>query len=46
MHELALAQAIADTVSRRAEGRGVELVAVRIGHLRQVVPARSSSRGR
>ncbi len=38
MHELALAQAIVDTVRRRAEGRTVEHVAVRVGFLRQVVP--------
>jgi hydrogenase nickel incorporation protein HypA/HybF len=38
MHELALAQAIFDTVRRRASGRDVRRVAVRIGHLRQVVP--------
>lgn len=38
MHELALGQAIADTVTRRADGRDVRQVTVRIGHLRQVVP--------
>lgn len=38
MHELALGQAIAETVSRRADGREVRHVTVRIGHLRQVVP--------
>ena len=38
MHELSVAQAIADTVTDRAEGRPVDRVAVRIGHLRQVVP--------
>ncbi len=38
MHELALGQAIAETVTRRAGGRDVECVTVRIGHLRQVVP--------
>ncbi len=38
MHELALGQAIADNVERRAGGRRVERVLVRIGHLRQVVP--------
>ncbi|HEX3461715.1 MAG TPA: hydrogenase maturation nickel metallochaperone HypA [Acidimicrobiales bacterium] len=38
MHELALCQAIADTVSQRAEGRTVTRVEVRIGHFRQVVP--------
>ncbi len=38
MHELALCEAIADTVSRYAEGQRVERVEVRIGHFRQVVP--------
>jgi hydrogenase nickel incorporation protein HypA/HybF len=38
MHELALCQAIVDTVERHADGRRVERVDVRIGHFRQVVP--------
>ncbi|MGH9094611.1 MAG: hydrogenase maturation nickel metallochaperone HypA [Acidimicrobiales bacterium] len=38
MHELSLAQAIADTVQQHAAGQPVERVVVRIGHLRQVVP--------
>ena len=38
MHELSVGQAIVDTVERRAEGRDVRRVTVRIGHLRQVVP--------
>ncbi len=38
MHELALGQAIADAVVQHADGRPVERVLVRIGHLRQVVP--------
>jgi hydrogenase nickel incorporation protein HypA/HybF len=38
MHELALCQAIVDTVERHADGRRVEQVDVRIGHFRQVVP--------
>ena len=38
MHELALGQAIVDTISRRSNGREVRRVAVRIGHFRQVVP--------
>jgi|SRR5580704_1395717 hydrogenase nickel incorporation protein HypA/HybF len=38
MHELALCQAIADTVSQHAEGQAVTGVEVRIGHFRQVVP--------
>ena len=38
MHELAIAQAIADTVVSRAEHHDVVRVDVRIGHFRQVVP--------
>jgi hydrogenase nickel incorporation protein HypA/HybF len=38
MHELALCQAIVDTVIRHADGHRVERVEVRIGHFRQVVP--------
>jgi hydrogenase nickel incorporation protein HypA/HybF len=38
MHELALCQAIRDTVSRHAAGQRVDRVEVRIGHFRQVVP--------
>ncbi|MDQ6782254.1 MAG: hydrogenase maturation nickel metallochaperone HypA [Actinomycetota bacterium] len=38
MHELALCEAIAETVARHADGRAVERVEVRIGHFRQVVP--------
>ena len=38
MHELSLCQAIAETAERRAAGRPVQRVNVRIGHLRQVVP--------
>lgn len=38
MHELAVGQAIVDTVEQRAAGRDVRLVTVRIGYLRQVVP--------
>jgi hydrogenase nickel incorporation protein HypA/HybF len=38
MHELALAEAIVEAVRRRASGREVRQVAVRIGYLRQVVP--------
>jgi hydrogenase nickel incorporation protein HypA/HybF len=38
VHELSLAQAICETVERRADGRAVRQVDVRIGHLRQVVP--------
>ncbi len=38
MHELSLCEAIADSATRHADGRGVNRVSVRIGHLRQVVP--------
>jgi hydrogenase nickel incorporation protein HypA/HybF len=38
VHELSVAQAIADTTVRHADGRPVSAVHVRIGHLRQVVP--------
>lgn len=38
MHELALCQAIVDTVDREANGQQVCRVEVRIGHFRQVVP--------
>ena len=39
MHELSISSAIVDTAVRHAAGRRVTLVAVRIGKLRQVVPA-------
>ena len=39
MHELAIAGAVLDSVQRCAEGRRVTLVQMRVGHLRQVVPA-------
>jgi hydrogenase nickel incorporation protein HypA/HybF len=38
MHELAMCEAIARTVTDRAAGRQVVRVSVQIGHLRQVVP--------
>jgi hydrogenase nickel incorporation protein HypA/HybF len=38
MHELAVCEAIAETVRDRAKGRVPESVRVRIGYLRQVVP--------
>ncbi len=38
MHELSLAQAVAEQVDRRADGRPVRRVELRIGYLRQVVP--------
>ena len=39
MHELSISSAIVDTAVRHAAGRPVTRVAVRIGRLRQVVPA-------
>lgn len=39
MHELSLSSAILDTALRHAEGRPVRSVQMRIGGLRQVVPA-------
>jgi hydrogenase nickel incorporation protein HypA/HybF len=39
VHELSLAGAIVDTVERHAAGRRVTAVYLRVGHLRQVVPA-------
>ena len=38
MHELALCEAIVDTVTEHAQGRRVRQVNLRIGHFRQVVP--------
>jgi|HubBroStandDraft_6_1064221.scaffolds.fasta_scaffold121542_3 hydrogenase nickel incorporation protein HypA/HybF len=38
MHELSIAEAIADVATRHAQGRRVVGVAVRVGYLRQVVP--------
>ena len=38
MHELSLCEAIADVVKSHAAGRHVDVVRVRIGALRQVVP--------
>jgi hydrogenase nickel incorporation protein HypA/HybF len=38
MHELAVAQAIVAAADRHAGGRPVEVVRVRVGRLRQVVP--------
>ena len=38
MHELALSEAIAESVSARAGSRPVTEARVRVGHLRQVVP--------
>jgi hydrogenase nickel incorporation protein HypA/HybF len=39
VHELSVSSAIVDTVVRHAEGRRVTAVRVRLGRLRQVVPA-------
>jgi hydrogenase nickel incorporation protein HypA/HybF len=39
MHELAIADAVASMILERAETRRVARVGMRIGHLRQVVPA-------
>ena len=38
MHELSICESIADIVTRRAAGRGVKVINVRVGQLRQVVP--------
>jgi hydrogenase nickel incorporation protein HypA/HybF len=38
VHELSLCQAIVENVERKAAGRPLHRVDVRIGHLRQVVP--------
>ena len=38
MHELSICGSIADIVSRRAGGRSVRVINVRVGQLRQVVP--------
>ena len=39
MHELSVAEAIADVALRHAGGRRVAKVEVSVGHLRQVVPS-------
>jgi hydrogenase nickel incorporation protein HypA/HybF len=39
MHELAIAEGIAGVAERHAAGRRVYAVELRVGHLRQVVPA-------
>ncbi len=38
MHELAICGSIAEIVTRRADGRPVDTIHVRVGQLRQVVP--------
>ncbi len=39
MHELSICRAIADTVTKAAEGRSVTCVRLKVGHFRQIVPA-------
>jgi hydrogenase nickel incorporation protein HypA/HybF len=39
MHELSIADALVEIVTRHAAGRRVTRVEVRVGHLRQVVPS-------
>jgi hydrogenase nickel incorporation protein HypA/HybF len=39
MHELSMAQAVVAIAEEHAAGRRVELVEVKVGHLRQVVPS-------
>ena len=39
MHELSVASAVIDTATRHAAGRRVTVVQLRVGGLRQVVPA-------
>jgi hydrogenase nickel incorporation protein HypA/HybF len=39
MHELAIAEAVVDVALRHANGRPVAKVELKVGHLRQVVPA-------
>ena len=38
VHELSICGSIADIVTRRANGRSVETIHIRVGQLRQVVP--------
>ena len=38
MHELSICKSIADMITRRADGRAVKAVSVRVGQLRQIVP--------
>jgi hydrogenase nickel incorporation protein HypA/HybF len=38
MHELSVATAVLNTVLKHADGRPVEVVAMRVGQMRQVVP--------
>ncbi|HEV7584553.1 MAG TPA: hydrogenase maturation nickel metallochaperone HypA [Solirubrobacteraceae bacterium] len=39
MHELSIADSVVQIASRHAQGRRVERVELKIGHLRQVVPS-------
>lgn len=39
MHELAIAESVMEIVNRHAQGRRVEKVELKVGHLRQVVPS-------
>jgi hydrogenase nickel incorporation protein HypA/HybF len=39
MHELSIASAVLEIVQRHADGRRVERVDLKVGHLRQVVPS-------
>jgi hydrogenase nickel incorporation protein HypA/HybF len=39
MHELAIAEAVLAIVERHADGRQVQRVELKVGHLRQVVPS-------
>lgn len=39
MHELSIAQAVIDVAARHANGRRVNKIHVKVGHLRQVVPS-------
>ena len=38
MHELSICSSIADIARRRADGRAVSVINVRVGQLRQIVP--------
>jgi hydrogenase nickel incorporation protein HypA/HybF len=39
VHELSIAEAVADIALRHADGRPVQVVELKVGHLRQVVPS-------
>jgi hydrogenase nickel incorporation protein HypA/HybF len=38
MHELSICSSIADIARRRADGRAISVINVRVGQLRQIVP--------